>query len=358
LFEKAEIEQIDGSVEDICCWLMDCVKTKKSYLAGPPDYAQVLITLIEVSELYPSKFTSAAKRIGYSNTSNSINEIADILLNSANSTTENATGEEKSFESLTYWVDAFNTGEVLEGLNKYIEWLGKRTDKSPTGEIRSEKTRKAIIEGIRYIETSQTGCTWGGVADTCGTLWCYLVVLKNTTWTQGAEYENQVIFKALRWMCDSNQSMDDGSFLHTAYVTVFYSLAMLEAYLAWPLGQSAANKVYDIALYQSPLNSSEERTRRLYLELELNETKIAITSLKQKHKSDVAFFWSTVVVFAGLITMLSLSIALGVISVTNVSFEINALDTLIGIIGLAIVIVPALVVLVWRIITGSKPQWL
>ena len=80
--------------------------------------------------------------------------------------------------------------------------------------------------------------------------------------------EIHTIFKAFRWMCDEKQIFSDGSFLHTMFLTIFYSLALVEVYRYWQSRDNTIEKIYDDVLWFSPVRTTPERSKRLSTELE------------------------------------------------------------------------------------------
>lgn len=80
--------------------------------------------------------------------------------------------------------------------------------------------------------------------------------------------EIHTIFKAFRWMCDEKQIFSDGSFLHKMFLTIFYSLALVEVYRYWQLRDNTIEKIYDDVLWFSPVRTTPERSKRLSTELE------------------------------------------------------------------------------------------
>lgn len=219
-----------------------------------------------------------------------------------------------------FWVDAFNTAEVLEGLSAYVGYCEARATGRP-GHFR--QCREAVIEAIRYLETSQVDGTWGGVADTCGTLLGYLRVVAQT---DRVGFEDHVVFKALRWMCDEKQALDDGSFLHTTYVTVFYALAIWEAYSVWPLGHRTTPEVYDIALWSTPVQSTQERSHRLELQIRLEDTEAALGRLAQRRKNTIASLIAAATAGAMVVVGLLVMVASRAVRIDLRALDFDILD--------------------------------
>ena len=79
--------------------------------------------------------------------------------------------------------------------------------------------------------------------------------------------EIHTTFKALRWVCDRKQVFSDGSFMHTMFLTIFYTIALVEVYRSWePAGRTVA-LLYDDVVWSSPVRTTPERYRRMALSL-------------------------------------------------------------------------------------------
>jgi len=206
------------------------------YPAGPPDLAQILHTLSILNAYHPEmiKELEAEAEIGSVNDEPTSIRIVRLLL--AMRQPASITLSDGEIQTC-FWVDCFNTSEVLEGLTSFLVSIEGTDDKSLIKIKRQIK--ESIFQGIQYLECNQVDGTWGGVADTCGALYGYLRV---TTMMTDLDPKDHLVFQALRWMCDEKQAMADGSFLHTSYVTVFYFMAILEAYRDWELGKKGGVK--------------------------------------------------------------------------------------------------------------------
>jgi hypothetical protein len=286
------------------------------YPAGPPDLAQVLNTLCLLSESYPELLRKIEAEIPLEAEDNFTDRIARILMGmEQNSIIKLADGDIE----VSYWVDCFNTSEVIEGLTSYLN--SKNSEDERNDLFVSVQT--ALFRAIRYIECSQADATWGGVADTCGTLFGYLRV---TSRAPNVEPEDHIVFQALRWMCDEKQTMEDGSFLHTSYVTVFFLMALIETYKFWELGHKSGAEVYDVALWSSPSQETAERSRRLDLQIKIEDKEVVIKELREridlydKIRLSVAFF---IIEFVILMIILNVS---GAIKIDIGSMNIDLLD--------------------------------
>lgn len=246
-------------------WLINsCINWDQDvrYPVGPSDLGQVLNTLSIINKNDPGIIKQIESELNLQN--KSIEKIARKLI--AMRDIKKEIIDEHEIE-LNYWMDCFNTSEVLEGLVSYLKncfnVLYYNTKNDEIKEVIS-----VIHKSIIYLESSQNNGCWDGVADTCGTLYGYL---KTVNSLQDIEPKDYIVFKALRWICDEKQVLHDGSFLHTSYITVFYLMSIIEVYNHWELGNCNGPEVYDIALWSSPGEISMERSLRFDIQLELKD---------------------------------------------------------------------------------------
>ncbi len=242
------------------------------YPAGPPDLAQVLNTLILFADQYPLEIKKIEEEFSWDSEENILDRITRIIMSMQEQTYLIVDNRK---EQLSFWVDCFNTSEVAEALSAYINHHSYEKDRKLV-----KKVKKSLYRSVRYIEENQDSGTWGGVADSCGTLYGYLQVTKSLNEIGPKDY---IVFQALRWMCDRNQVFSDGSFLHSSYITVFYLLALVEAYSNWELGKKNTLEVYDIALWNIPAQGTSERSKRLELQLKIEDREQQFDNIKNEY---------------------------------------------------------------------------
>lgn len=340
-FADAERTFLDALEEGATKWLVGCVvswhmetESRGRYLAGPADLAQVLIALMVLNERSPRRVERVQAAFGFTADASAIDEAVRVLLAQANSERISADSDRGDSEEFHYWVDAFNSGEVIDALTRY--YLVYHESNSAASRGYSVRARDLSLECLRFMECTQSEGTWGGIADTCGTLYYYLLVGSRL---KSFNYQDHIVFKALRWMCDGNQSMADGSFLHSSYTTVFYALALLEAFRNWELGRRSSAEVYDVALWLAPNLVSHERSRRLELELRLEDS-----LAKERRLQDAALrgrlrFRSVVASALGAVSTVLLTVIFGAANL-SASSEIVDSGVFWGILGIGAVVVP------------------
>ena len=210
-----------------------------------------------------------------------------------------------------FWVDAMHTSEVVDSFAAYLMFRrGEPTSSSPT--VDTTDVQAAVTRGMMHLEVTQRRGSWGGGEMTCGTLYWYLATVRSL---QQLDHEvsvavDHVVFRGLRWMCDPDQALSDGSFLHTTYVTVFYSLAIVEAYITWQAGKKTTMQVYDVSLWDAIAINTSERGRRFQLEwqvrkLEAERAKIVRRNGRAKARRTAIFL--TAAIFASILVALVLT---------------------------------------------------
>lgn len=332
-----ELARVDEIVESCTRWLMRegvTWDTNARYVAGPADLAQAMHTLVMVARNHPDTYQKCQLAESRESITACIPAIARILL--AQQTVESRDTPDGTLET-SCWVDSFNTSEVMEAFTEYLRCSRESSVALDAPDGQEDLVREAVVRGIRHIELSQADGTWGGVADTVGTLYAYLRAVKNMPELDG---EDHIIFKALRWMCDEKQALDDGSFLHTGYATVFYALALSQIYTHWELGARPVAEVYDVALWDSIASPTAERSRRIELEFEseLREARAkALADQLKDLKTGLAAGTLLVVSMAGLVAVLV------IFGVAKFSLDLEILKTeqFWTVVGIAVPVVPA-----------------
>ena len=313
-FSRIRENSVRWLVESTYQWHKDI-----RYPAGPPDLAQVLHTFSLLSVSHPQLLTRVERELGLPKNTKIIDRISRLLLAMEQREEIELRGEKVETR---FWVDCFNTSEVVEGLTAYL--IARSTRSRPDQIKLIAEVRQSIFGAIRYIECSQSDATWGGVADTCGTLYGYLRV---TSQTNDLEPNDHIVFQALRWMCDEKQALSDGSFLHTTYVTVFYFMALIQTYETWKLGAKTAPEVYDIALWSAPSQEGAERSRRLELQISLEDTNLAMGKMRNRLHLMQKLLVSELLIFVQLTILLFICTLTNVLRVDLSQMNIDIIDS-------------------------------
>lgn len=260
-----------------------------------------------------------------------------------------------------FWVDALHTSEVVDSFASYLKFRRSIAhDAGTAARPEISAVQAAITRGMMHLEVTQRRGSWGVGELTCGTLFWYLATVSSL---QELDHStsvavDHVVFRALRWMCDSDQALSDGSFLHTTYLTVFYALAVIEAYDTWQAGHKTAMEVYDLSLWDAITINTSERGRRFHLEWrvqELEEAAAEASESRRRRRAAHAAIASTILLAAALVSCLAvagnLKLSVGAPAVSLRSA--NAALTW-AVLSVAVPLVGAIVTLVYRRALRSK----
>ncbi len=325
LFTDDEKKKIDDYTMKITRWLIKQGvnwKSVEGYLtADSTDLAVTLSVLICVKGKYNDEFL-AKNSI---NIDEIIETITNMLLQCA---AFNTTEGDNTFK-VENWGSVFNIGEVICGLSSFVLHSSNSETK--------KSANAAILSGLNYIEKIQGngGITDNSVADSCGILWSYLVASKSA---EEYDHDDIMVFKSLCWMCDSNKVLNDGSFLHSSYSTVFYALSLIEAYDTWDLGKKPTNEVYHMVVWLNPNIEVTERARRLDLELKCKnyaEEAIKLKELLVQNKINVYTCCVIIILIFITLVILQLFKAINVMKILNTTM-------LFSILGIAVVIISSI----------------
>lgn len=294
------------------------------YPFGPSDVAQILITAIYLKKNFSEEYKAIQDSYSFKNKEKSIIEqIAEDLLRRKEIVIKEHNDTE---EELIWWGDFFQTAEVIDSLIECYDVLDSNIDneKKLKDEIR-DNCKKAI----RFFEYKQCeDGMWGTHVDTLRTLYVYVKV---PSFISELDPEPHLVFKALRWICDSKQTFDDGSFLHTMFLTIFMCDALIEVYNKWELSKYPIERIYDDVLWSSPMRTTSERTKRFAVEAEKKDIEIKFRDAEKSlsNKSIIIFILSASLIT--IISLFSLEQLLGNISIIIVDKEnAIALASLVG----------------------------
>lgn len=329
-FSTEEHKKFDSYTIDICKWLLIQSKNWKGpdgYLtADSTDLAVTLSVLILVQNKIPVDFLILEEQLSQSD---SITATAHMLMQCVS----DEAAPNRKF-NLDNWGGCFTIGEVICGLCTYLSWDG-------CNERDSNEARALVLEGLKSIEYEQNhgGITNNSVADSCGITWCYLIA---SGAIEDFGHDDTMVFRSLCWMCDSNKVLDDGSFLHSSYPTVFYALSLIETYVTWELGRKSTNEVYHYVVWLNPNNETLERAKRLDLELKTRKYKNQVQRLKsttsESYAKLFAFFISISLFFVTLVIMQST----GAVKIMSVNLQMMDTTMFFSELGVALVVVPSL----------------
>ena len=144
---------------------------------------------------------------------------------------------------LIRWESLVGTARVLVALASYLsEGISLWTQAA------REEVSTIVRKAVRYLEIAQQGGKWGEEVDTAVVLQGYL---------QAFEIlgplclpQPEIVFQALRWLCDDNQRFPDGSIVHHIEATIHFILALLDICYCWHLPEDLLDaSVLDIYDY-------------------------------------------------------------------------------------------------------------
>lgn len=260
-------------------FLVDKVK----YPFGPADVAQILICSVYASNFHPNIYDEIKSK--YENFHQE-----DAMLQMANYFNRIKTKKEFSYihdkiiqeQEITYWWDDyFNTAETIEALGYYYNYchsLG--LNKKPTHINELAAIEESIVQTCRFYEQTQSDGMWGGHVETSRSIKAYVYLTASIPFLDS---EIHTTFKAIRWLCDPQQVFNDGSFLHTMFLTTFYSHALIEIYNSWKPALENIIDIYDDVVWRTPVATTSERSVRLLTSLKNSRLEEEISNLGVEH---------------------------------------------------------------------------
>lgn len=352
-FSEGEKKEITGLIEKGLGWLaqrFSLWEEEVTYPYGPSDIAQILITLENLKRREPTLLSEGLEP--FTTPDELMYDIAEYLHAHAQEIEVSLPGAKTSAK---YWSDPFQSAEVMYSLARFVNLkrdFGARDDE----ESLVEECEKDINKCLFYAESKQENGRWGTHSDTCRMLWSYVAT---TALIENVNPEIHIVVKSIRWLCDEKQTFEDGSYLHTMFLTVFYGSALLKVYQHLPEAQKPTIKVMDDALWATPVRTNLERKKRLKLEVqnkrlerEKSQEKNQLEEEKRQVIVEKARILSSGILFI-LLLIASFVVPFG-LGWIGVSFNIQPeLRTIFPYISIVIVVSIAIMGLVYRYLTPS-----
>jgi len=369
-FTDDEKREILETIERGSSWLFHRFlqwETEVKYPFGPADVSQIASTLIILQKQYPAIYDRLCSNyIKVNKNQDIIVKIIEYLIHkktekSLTITTANGTEE----EVIAYWWDDyFSTAEVVESFALFYMHCQSSQKLMRENKQLLRAIREALIRSCTYFEQGQVEGMWGSHIDTIKVIYAYVMIRKIIPQKDSGiddpliVPEIHTIFKAFRWMCDEKQIFSDGSFLHTMFLTVFYSLALVEVYRYWQSRDNKIEKIYDDVLWVSPVRTTPERSKRLSTELEniniredmkdeIEKYRNLCIKFKQYKRNKVKQIITLFIILFSLPLFFSLCNIFG-ISVFNICFKINRFGDFLQFITIFIPIIAGLFALIWK----------
>lgn len=358
-FSSAEQEDLKDAVVKGTRWLLtrfDTWHTDVKYPFGPADVSQIVITLIYLARTFPDLYARACSgyksRRGAAQSSDPAADIITYLLHTKTKRTLPVHDAGEAEEVAAYWWDDyFSTAEVVEALATYYELsLTPTQHVTPNAELLV--TIKTVLVGVcAFFEHTQCDGMWGSHVETLKVTHCYIALRRciPELTPGGGQFlvpEIHTTFKAIRWMCDPKQIFADGSFLHTMFLTIFYSRAVIEVYRSWPPARSPIEKLYDDVVWFSPVRTTPERSRRHHLEIRCAELTRELDD-EQKQREQLAKW-----VASGILGVIAIVVTLAIASsldVVKLSFHIGNVAEFVKFIAIALTLLSLTTAAAWKL---------
>jgi len=253
-------------IEKSLRWLADQVVKWKilRYVQGIPDISQILRTFILARMYFPELVNKIDKEKKADLESGTIiNELLDEIMHSLEKKSELYNGHAEDI--ITWDDDVFSTADAVIGLSKVI------SSPNLVSEEKLGQIKEILKPAIRYLELEQIDGRWGIEETTSMALRAYL--LGCNALGVSMQPEPHIIFKAVRYLCDSKIFFADGSVAHEMEPTIYLLLALIDVIEVWKLPDGLCDRrpvieLYDYVIWNTPTRSTHERTLRFQAQTE------------------------------------------------------------------------------------------
>jgi hypothetical protein len=266
-----------------------------------------------------------------------------------------------------WWGDFFGTSEVLRFYTAVDNAI--RANALTLSDGLRRTIRESIVKCCLLIEHSHFDGVWGAYLDTIALLGAYVdlgrrpdALFALTPDTDHVISQPRIVFRVLRWMCDPTQRCSDGSILHTAFLTTFFTNTIIDIAQSWKYAEEPIASVYDEMCLLMETGVSEHRVDQINAILARDEALSRVQETERRtalHLRRSAYeMWlrgriiaTAVVVIAGVGSTVLVGQVTGWVSTTITGANtINVLTM----VGLSATILVALMTVLWTV--GHPPD--
>lgn len=307
-------------------WLLLRLKLASSRHAStnlnPAEHAEIGETLAFMVRVDPDRTEAECQRTVGESASAVLRDITSTLLaRQSERMIEIDPDDGTATRILTiWWGDYFGTSEVLRYFVALSDAVEAGTVTVP--EETATAIRRSVAKCMLLLEHTQVDGLWGAYLDTVATVDAYVQVGARGSRLFASPgvgdlltTQPRIVFRVLRWMCDPTQRMDDGSVLHTAFLTTFFAQALLNVEAQWEYSAASIAIVYDEMCLLMEMGVSEHRVRlvdalldrdRAGRDLEVAQAELTHRALVHDHEQWLRTRW--------ILTLVALTggVALGV----------------------------------------------
>lgn len=283
LIFKVTVSVMDWFEETFQSW-----EALGKYSFGSADVAAVLKFYLAIAEA-PAAVRRKLGRARSKANEAMISDLVDhLLFAAAHPPSAHHSGAASAEAKPCWWSDFHTSADVVEALAAYYALFGETAGASrdaadDRARSRLGDTREILAGYVSHIGLVQADGMWGSHLDTIRTLNAYIVVCdlaRSKTPSFGLQAPPQIVFKALRFICDEKQFFSSGSYQHTSYLTVFAAEALVSTYLRWAPARQPVARIYDDVIWASPARTDEAFSQRAMLQVALAnaETELAVAA--------------------------------------------------------------------------------
>lgn len=358
---QSKIQEIESVAVNGCKWLYYRFNQWDSdikYPFGAADVAKLILTFSKFHEVNKKLYLELQRvykeEVDSKDTGCWLSKIVGHLLQGRTEEVSFIEHNDQKEQVLTYWWDDyFTTAEVTEGLAVYYDFCQQQENSGSCDVKLLEDIKDSLIRSCTYFERGQVDGMWGSHIDTIKVIYSYVLIKRLVHRNHDGndialiEPEIHTVFKALRWMCDDKQRFSDGSFMHTMFLTVFFSAALVEVYKSWSPAKDRIDKIYDDVVWASPVRTTPERIKRLSVEIKASNLEDNI----HKKNIKISKLTNIFIILVILVIILPFLVYLG-FTTSGVSVAIDTsnliLTDLLTYLSIVIPIVVVIVATIWN----------
>jgi hypothetical protein len=319
-YTEKEKSKIIGISHKATLWLLNKFTewdNEVKYPFGPADLSQIIITILLIHNEFPelsneimNDIKSNKKlKLFFTNCNNLIDiaeEISKYILYIKEKNHDN-----KEETQYCWWDDYFTTSEVIEGLSTFYNLCNNNSELLHKYKKTIEEIATTTVCVCSYFEKKSDRWNVGTHIDTIKVIYAYLSIAEMKQVHSKKiliEPEIHTTFKAIRWICDEKQIFKDGSFMHTMFLSIFYSHALIKVHNNWSHINQNIYELYDDVVWSSPVRTTPERSKKLSVEMKNEKLKHEIKNQEEKLLDSYSLLISIFLIMLTLITIIKFDI--------------------------------------------------
>ena len=354
---------VDGGLRWLIRRYVDYSHDTVQAALNPAEIAQIGLTVVELAMQDVSDVANALAASGWPSGIDSLcRSLVDVLLRrQSERPLSPSMGGRRTSEIGIWWDDWFGSCDVLMFFVRLLDLNAARALTIEPDMLM--RTRESIARCFTLIEDSQSDGIWGAYLDTIAVVGTYVrvasAVSASVTPSDATPRTAQprIVFRTIRWLCDPTQISNDGSILHTGFLTTAFVNTLIQVIHFWPETKMTLIDLYDELTQVMDRGVTIDRANFLTASIERDATmtklaherrrsELLVVRLAHEHWFRARFVLTIVIGVVTLVLALALPVA-G--SLAQVSYKIEDAAVFVSVLAVLVAAFGGLATVVWMV---------